>query len=180
MADLTKKNNIEAIVNKITELSRDDKSNLLNFLKSVVNEDIDLSNLVTKNQLTNQINNIKNYTDSIITYNGSSNVINITNSNLNKILYYKNTNGNITINNNITNATGWAKLIINILPSTKKYTISFPKDKYIKYHSGSIKLSEIDNTKEYLMTAMIGQQYQNTSAGNSYLTTIINIVEITQ
>lgn len=180
MADLTKKNNIEAIVNKITELSRDDKSNLLSFLKSVVNEDIDLSNLVTKSQLTNQINNAQSYADNIIRYNGSTNTINITDNNLNKIIYYKNTNSNISINNNITKDNGWVKLIINIVPSNNKYTISFPKDKYIKYHSGSIKLSEIDNTKEYILIAMIGKQYQSTSAGISYLTSIINITEIIQ
>lgn len=35
MSNLMKKNNIEAIVNKITELSKDDKSNLLNFINKI-------------------------------------------------------------------------------------------------------------------------------------------------
>ena len=98
---------------------------------------------------------------------------------MNKILYYKNTNSNITINNNVTKSNAWVKLIINIVPTNKKYTISFPKDNYIKYYSGSLKLSEIDNTKEYILTALIGKQYQTTTAGNDYLTTILNITEIT-
>lgn len=35
MSSLIKKNNIETIVNKITELSKDDKSNLLNFINKI-------------------------------------------------------------------------------------------------------------------------------------------------
>lgn len=35
MSNLMKKNNIETIVNKITELSKDDKSNLLNFINKI-------------------------------------------------------------------------------------------------------------------------------------------------
>lgn len=179
MADLTKKNNIEAIVNKITELSRDDKSNLLNFLKNVINKDIDLSDYATMKELNRQIGNTESKINSIIKYNGKSNIINITNSDLNKVIYYNNANDNVIINNNITNNLGFAKLIMRIVPTTKKYTITFPKDKYIKYYNGSVKLSEIDNTKEYILIALMMKQADTGTGGISYLTTILNIIEIT-